>query len=50
MQIFEQKKIKYKKTEIKVNKSTTKKIILIPEVKIRINQLRKTKKVCPISG
>ena len=44
------KKTKYINTKIKDKNKTIKKIMLIPEVKIKIDQLKKTKKVCPISG
>ena len=36
--------------KIKDRNKIIKKIILIPDVKIKINQLKKTKRVWPISG
>ena len=45
-----QKKTKYKKIKIKNKNITDKKIILIPDIKINIDQLKKTKRVCPRSG
>ena len=47
---FWTKKIKYKKTKINNINNIPKKIKLIPEVKIKIDQLKNTKRVCPISG
>ena len=35
---------------IKLENNIVKKTIFIPDTKIKIDQLRKTKKVCPISG
>ena len=47
---FSIKKIRYDNTNIKDKNKIIKNIILIPEVKIKIDQLKKTNKVCPISG
>ena len=44
------KKIKYKNTKVKIENKTDKKIKFIPETNINIDQLKKTKIVCPISG
>ena len=38
------------KIKIKDKKKAIKKIIFIPDAKIKIDQLKKTKSVCPISG
>jgi hypothetical protein len=40
---------KYSKID-KIKHDIVKKIILIPEIKIKTDQLKKTNKVCPISG
>ncbi len=47
---FSIKKIKYDNTKINEKNEIVKKIIFIPEVKIKIDQLKKTNSVCPISG
>jgi hypothetical protein len=47
---FGTKKTKYENTNIKSKNKINKKTILIPEVKIKIDQLKKTKRVCPMSG
>ena len=47
---LETKKIKYENTKTNDRNKIIKKIILIPDVKIKIDQLRKTKRVWPISG
>ena len=40
----------YENIKVKKKNKKVKKIILIPEVNIKIAQLKKTSKVCPISG
>ena len=47
---FGTKKTKYENTNIKSKNKINKKTILMPEVKIKIDQLKKTKRVCPMSG
>ena len=42
--------IKKKRAINKIIEEDTKKIILIPDIKIKTDQLKKTNKVCPISG
>tara|TARA_B100001057_G_C22694273_1_gene889044 strand:+ start:906 stop:1031 length:126 start_codon:yes stop_codon:yes gene_type:complete len=40
----------YENVKVKKKNKNIKKIILIPEVNIKTAQLKKTSKVCPISG
>ena len=47
---FSIKNIKNKKEKIKLKNNIVKKTIFIPDTKIKIDQLRKTNKVWPISG
>ena len=50
MQILEQNLLKNKVLIDKVKHEIIKKIVLIPDIKIKTDQLKKTNKVCPISG
>ena len=45
-----QKKIRYKNAKIKNENNNIKKNMFIPDVKIKIDQLKKINNVCPISG
>ena len=47
---FETKKIKEKNIKIIYENKKKSKNILTPEVNIKTDQLKKTKRVCPISG
>ena len=42
--------MRYISIATKEKNKTNKKMIFIPDVKININQLKKIKRVCPISG